>query len=124
MEIMLFWIYLLNSILLINHEIDSAYWKEWNLFHLPGGIGAFLLLHFPLLFVVLFGLVEIKQVQTTGLIISFLLGAGGIFAFTIHRYFIRKGHQEFRTAISQFILYSTLIVSTIQLILTVYLFVK
>jgi hypothetical protein len=25
----LFWIYLINAILLINHEIDSAYWKEW-----------------------------------------------------------------------------------------------
>jgi len=33
----LFWIYLTNSVLLINQEIDSAYWKEWKLFGLPGG---------------------------------------------------------------------------------------
>ena len=25
---LLLWLYLANSVLLINHEIDSAYWKE------------------------------------------------------------------------------------------------
>jgi len=44
----LFWLYLINAILLINHEIDSAFWKEWELFKLPGGIGGFLILHFPI----------------------------------------------------------------------------
>ena len=29
---LLLWLYLANSVLLINHEIDSAYWKEWDLF--------------------------------------------------------------------------------------------
>ena len=45
----LLWLYLTNAVLLINHEIDSAYWKEWELFRLPGGIAGFLLLHSPLL---------------------------------------------------------------------------
>ena len=53
----LFWIYLVNSVLLINHEIDSAYWQEWELLHLPGGITGFLLVHFPVLFANLGGLV-------------------------------------------------------------------
>jgi len=44
----LFWLYLINAILLINHEIDSAFWKEWELFKLLGGIGGFLILHFPI----------------------------------------------------------------------------
>lgn len=52
----LFWLYLSNSVFLINHEIDSAYWKEWELFNLPGGITGFLLIHFPLLICVLYGL--------------------------------------------------------------------
>ncbi len=55
---LLLWLYLTNAVLLINHEIDSAYWKEWELFRLPGGIAGFLLLHFPLLFIVLYGLVR------------------------------------------------------------------
>jgi hypothetical protein len=44
----LFWIYMINAILLISHEIDSAYWKEWELFKLPGGIGVFWLHFVPL----------------------------------------------------------------------------
>jgi hypothetical protein len=35
---------LLNLALLITHEIDSAFWKEWNLFGLPGGVQEFLAL--------------------------------------------------------------------------------
>jgi len=26
----LLWLYLANAVLLITHEIDSAYWKEWD----------------------------------------------------------------------------------------------
>ena len=33
----LLWIYILNATLLINHEIDSSYWKEWNLISLLSG---------------------------------------------------------------------------------------
>jgi hypothetical protein len=54
-------LYLVNSVLLINHEIDSAYWKEWRLFKLPGGSTGFLLLHFPLLFLILLGLVLVYR---------------------------------------------------------------
>ena len=58
---LLLWLYLANSVLLINHEIDSAYWKEWELFNLPGGITGFLLLHFPLLLFILWGLILISR---------------------------------------------------------------
>ena len=44
---LLFWLYIVNLTLLILHEMDSAYWKEWQLFHLPGGVGGFLLIHLP-----------------------------------------------------------------------------
>ena len=116
---LLFWIYLINAVLLISHEIDSAYWKEWKLFKLPGGITGFLLIHFPLLFLILYGLVLIYEKAFSGLIISLLLSFGGIFAFFIHTYFIKKGNEEFKTAISMFILIATFIISLIQLIITI-----
>lgn len=28
---------------LIVHQIDAAYWHEWDMFHVPGGIQGFLL---------------------------------------------------------------------------------
>lgn len=117
----LFWLYFLNSVLLINHEIDSAYWKEWELFKLPGGISGFLLLHFPLLIFVLYGLVLVSRQSSVGLVFSFILGLGGIFAFSIHTYFLKKGRNEFDNPISKFILFAVLILSIIQLSVTIYL---
>lgn len=119
----LFWLYLSNSVLLINHEIDSAYWKEWELFKLPGGITGFLLIHFPLLFIVLYGLVLVSLQSFSGLIFSLILCLGGIFAFSIHTYFLRKGRKEFDKPISRIILLALLTVSIIQLIVTIYLMI-
>jgi hypothetical protein len=71
-----FWVYLTNAVLLILHEIDSAYWKEWELFRLPGGITAFLLVHIPILLLVLYGLVLVSQRTFAGLGLSLILGCG------------------------------------------------
>ena len=117
----LFWLYLSNSVLLINHEIDSAYWKEWELFKLPGGITGFLLIHFPLLFFVLLGLLLVSKHLLSGLIFSLVLSFSGIFAFSIHTFFLKKGHNQFDKPISKFILVAILIVSIIQLPVTIYL---
>jgi hypothetical protein len=118
---LLLWLYLANSVLLINHEIDSAYWKEWELFKLPGGITGFLLLHFPLLLFILWGLVFISSHSSSGNIFSLILSLGGIFAFAIHAYFLRKGRKEFDQPISKCILAATLLVSIIQLAATLYM---
>ncbi len=120
----LFWSYLINAILLINHEIDSAYWKEWDLFKLPGGISGFLVLHIPLLFFVLYGLVLVYQHLFSGLVFSLILSGAGIFAFTIHSYFLKKGRNEFKNMVSIFILVATLIVSLTQGVITVYLIIS
>jgi len=115
----LFWLYLANSVLLIVHEIDSAYWKEWNLFGLPGGITGFLILHLPLVFLVLYGLILVFQQTFSGLIFSLILSISGLFAFTIHTVFIKKGRNEFKVPVSLFLLISTLIISLIQASMTI-----
>ena len=117
---LLLWLYLINAVFLINHEIDSAYWKEWEIFNLPGGITGFLLLHFPLLFFVLYGLVLIVRQSFWGLIFSIILCLGGIFAFVIHTYFLKQGRKEFDKPVSRLILVLTLLVSIAQMIVTIY----
>ena len=117
------WIYLSNAVLLIVHEIDSAYWKEWDLFKLPGGITGFLIIHFPLVFLVLYGLTLVNQHSSAGLIFSLVLSFAGVFAFTIHTFFIRKGRNEFKVPVSLFILVATLVVSLAQAAITIYLMV-
>ena len=117
----LFWVYLTNAVLLILHEIDSAYWKEWELFHLPGGVTGFLLVHIPILPLILYGLVLVFRRTLTGLILSLILGFAGVFAFSIHSYFIRRGRDEFKSPISLAILVATLAVSLVQAATTIYL---
>ncbi|UCE14257.1 MAG: hypothetical protein JSV04_03535 [Candidatus Heimdallarchaeota archaeon] len=120
----LFWIYLINAIFLTIHEIESAYWQEWKMFKLKGGITGFLILHFPVLFLFLYGLVLVSQQTFEGYIISLLLSFTGIFAFTIHMYFIKiKKREEFTMPISVFILLGTLVLSLAQGIITIYLLV-
>lgn len=119
----LFWLYLANAVLLIDHEIDSAYWKEWDLFGLKGGVVGFLLLHLPLLGAILYGLVLIEQQALAGLILSLLLCLGGLFAFSIHTYFLRRGRSEFKTPISQLLLVATLLVSAVQVVVTLVLLI-
>ena len=117
----LFWLYLANSVLLITHEIDSAYWQEWKMFGIPGGVNGFLILHIPLVFLLLYGLVLVFQQAFSGLIFSFLLSFAGIFAFIVHTLYIRLGREEFRTLVSLGILIASFIVSLAQAAVTVLL---
>ena len=107
----LLWFYLADAVLLIVHEIDSAYWQEWELFRLPGGIGGFVLLHIPLVGAVLNGLLEVYKHTAVGLVFAFVLAGVGVFAFGIHMFFIGRGHPEFRTKVSVGVLVATLLVS-------------
>jgi hypothetical protein len=120
----LFWLYFITAILLIDHEIDSAYWKEWRLFGLPGGIGLFLVLHFPILAFVLYGLILVYEGSFWGLIFAGILGISGVFAFSIHTFFLKKGRPEFKAPISIAILVALLITSVAQLVYCGYLFLS
>jgi FtsH-binding integral membrane protein len=120
----LFWIYLLNAVLIVNHEIESAYWKEWDLFKLPGKVTGFLIIHFPVLTLIILGSTLVYLQNTYGYIMSILLSVGGIFAFSAHTYFIKKGRPEFNLPISIFLLISILIVSLVQLVLSMHILMK
>ena len=111
-------LYLLNSALLTTHEIDSAYWHEWELFHLPGGITFFLIVNFVLLWVVLYGFSQVIIGATVARWFSYGLAAAGIFAFTIHSVFLAIGHDQFRTPVSLGLLIVILLVSLSQGIVT------
>jgi hypothetical protein len=118
---LLFWVYLINAVILIIHEIDSAYWQEWKLLN-PGdnnGINGFLILHIPMLFAILLGLVLVYDNKLAGYIISLIMSASGLFAFFFHFYHLQKGRQEFNTLISKGLIISTLIISLFQIFLTI-----
>jgi len=107
-------LYLINFALLFTHEIDSAFWKEWELFGIPGGIQVFLLLNFILLIVALIGFRQVLLGEKYGNMFSLFLAASGVFAFSIHSYFILNGHTEFTLPASLALLVIILIVSLVQ----------
>jgi hypothetical protein len=122
----LIWLYMTNAVLLILHEMDSAYWKEWNLFSGKNdasadtrNLGVFLIFHIPLLFLALWGLLKLQEGAKAGLVMSIVFAATGLFAFVIHMSFLKKGRPEFRAPVSIGILVATLIVSIAQLALTI-----
>ena len=112
-------LYLINAALLSTHEVDSAYWKEWDLFHLPGGLPGFLLLHIPLFLLVLWGFDEIVCGRRRGLWFSLILAGSGIFALTVHGLLLLRGGTEFRTPASILLLISVGAVSLAQFVATV-----
>ena len=113
-KLVLMWLYLLNAAVLITHEIDSAYWHEWELFGIPGGIQLFLVLNLLLVILVLYGHQALVQGHISGRIFSWMLVAGGLFAITIHSYFLLQGSESFRLPVSTGLLAATFFLSLAQ----------
>lgn len=101
-------VYILNFTLLLLHEIESAYEREWEILRLPGEITGFLLMHIPLLLILFYGLIEIETYSTVGLIIGIVAGIGGLIPFWVHKVLVkREGH--FDRAASHFLFYANIL---------------
>jgi hypothetical protein len=111
-------LYALNAALLIAHEIDSAYWREWELFGLGGDGVGFVVLHVPLVLLILWGFERLLAGARAGFWMSVVLGLAGLSALVIHGAFLLQGHAQFRTLESIGVILAAAIVSMAQLILT------
>lgn len=112
-------LYAVNFALLITHQIDSAYWKEWELFRLPGGIQLNLVLNLVLLLAGLTGFALLLDDRTAGYVFALVVAGGGIFAFGIHSFFLLRGDERFRLPASIAILAAAAAVSPAQAALAV-----
>ncbi len=97
-------IYICNATLLLLHEIESAYEEEWDILRLPGKITGFLLIHIPIVIVILWGLIEIADKTTSGLVLGIVTGIGGIAPMVIHKIIARR-NDHFNLPISNVIIY-------------------
>jgi len=113
-------IYLVNTALLFTHEVDSAYWNEWILFGLPGGIQLFLVLNVILVVIGLVGFRYVVLRKRSGIWFSLLQSMSGLFAFFIHGIFILRGNTEFTLPMSELLLVLILVASIIQGALSIY----
>jgi Kef-type K+ transport system membrane component KefB len=100
-------LYWIDTALLAAHEVDSAYWKEWRVFHLPFGLGGFVLLHVALFLLALWGFELVIAQRRAGLWAAVLLAAAGIFAPVAHGALLLQGGTEFRAPVSLALLAAT-----------------
>ena len=84
--------YILNAMLLLLHEIESAYEKEWEILKLPGKITGFLLMHIPIILLLFWGLIEIYNHTAAGMIIG-----GGLIPFAVHKLLVKRDESFNRT---------------------------
>ena len=101
-------LYALVLALLFTHQIDSAYWKEWELLHIPGGPQLNLVLNFALIAIGLAGFAFVIDGSTAGHAMSLLVAAAGVFACALHAHFIAHGDERFRLPASIAVLAATL----------------
>ncbi len=107
-------LYLLNAALLVVHEIDSAFWREWDLLGLPGGEAGFLAIHLPLVALLIWGYGRLLAGARAGAILSLALAAAGVLAAALHAALLLRGRPEFRAPGSIAVLAATLVASLAQ----------
>ena len=110
-------LYLANAVVLLVHQMDAAYWQEWQLFHLPGSLALYLVLNIPLVLLVLAGYGAIVARRPSAVAYSWGLAAAGLFAVVFHAAHLLAGDTAFRTPASLALLADTALLSGAQVVL-------
>lgn len=110
------WLFLANATVLITHQIDAAYWHEWELFFIPGGNQVNLLLNIPIIALVMYSHSRVISNIYTGLAFYKLLAALGFLTVGIHSFFFLRGSESFIQPMSVALLLATFVLSVWQLV--------
>lgn len=91
---------LLTLALVIGHQIDAAYWHEWDMFALPGGIQLFDLINVILFVPLLAAFSAAMRRSADGYRCAQLIGAVGLIIGPIHAGFALAGFEQFQLPVS------------------------
>jgi hypothetical protein len=111
-------IIVLNLTLLITHQIDAAYWHEWEMFALPGGIQFFNILNVLIFFLALGCFIPVIQRKPYGFFLSLAIAAASALILPIHTGFALAGFTQFHLPLSIFVIVFAFLVSIIQVFFT------
>ena len=108
-------LFLANATVLITHQIDAAFWHEWELFLIPGGNQMNLLLNIPIIALVLYAHRRVVANIHTGMFFYKLLAVLGFLTCAIHAAFLLMGSASFVQPMSIALLVATFVLSAWQL---------
>lgn len=115
-------LYIINATLLLLHEIESGFEKEWEILKLPGKITGFLVMHIPIIFFLFYGALEIDKQTQLGLILGIITGIGGFIPFIVHKIIVNR-REHFNLIISNIIIYLNILVGIGTVALSVYMLI-
>lgn len=110
------WLFLLNATVLITHQIDAAYWHEWEMFGIPGGNQVNLILNLPILVLVLYAHRVVAANGKAAFACHKLLAGLGFLTVAIHSFFFLRGDEAFMQPVSIALLAATAVLSIFQLL--------
>ena len=96
--------YFWTMLFLILHQIDAAYWKEWEMFHLPGGVQGFLVFNLAAIALVLVGYRHVLLATARATLYACVCATLGVGTFLIHACFALAGLEQFHLPLSMAII--------------------
>lgn len=92
--------YFWTMLCLILHQIDAAYWREWEMFYLPGGVQGFLVFNLAAIAVVLAGYRQVLLALPRARLYASICATLGVATFVIHAGFALAGLGQFHLPLS------------------------
>jgi|SRR5476649_1630556 len=96
--------YFYTMLFLILHQIDAAYWQEWDMFYLPGGVQGFLVFNLAAIALVLAGYRHVLLSTPRAPFYATCCATLGIATFAIHTGFALAGREQFHLPLSMAII--------------------
>ncbi len=94
--------YLITMSFFILHQMDAAYWHEWDMFYdiPPGEIQGYLMYNIVLIPIFLIGYKNVLESSTSAIKYSYFCAGIGILVFIVHGLFLAFGYDEFKLPVS------------------------
>lgn len=109
---------ILNLALVLTHQVDGAYWHEWEMFQLPGGIQLNNFINLITFVVLIYLFIPVVQRKASGITCSLVIAAISALVLPTHVGFAIVGYQQFHLPFSIFIIVGTFLLSILQVVLT------
>lgn len=108
----------LNLAIIITHQIDAAYWHEWDMFMMPGGVQLFNVLNLLIFLVLLPCYAAAMARRKAGFAGSLIIAGGSSLIFLFHSGFALAGFTQFHLPVSVMLIGASILVSLVQVVLT------